>query len=58
MNLIEKSKENIIVVAHRGAAGGNIPCNTMAAYDIALMQGADMIEADVSRSCEDRKSVV
>ena len=50
MNLIEKSKENIIVVAHRGAAGGNIPCNTMAAYEIALKQGADMIEADVSCS--------
>lgn len=50
MNLIEKSKENIIIVAHRGAAGGNIPCNTMAAYEIALMQGADMIEADVSCS--------
>ena len=47
---IEKSKEKIIVVAHRGAAGGNIPCNTMAAYEIALKQGADMIEADVSCS--------
>lgn len=52
MNLIEKSKENIIIVAHRGAAGGNIPCNTIAAYDIALMQGADMIEADVSCSAD------
>ena len=49
-NLIEKSKVNIIVVAHRGAPGGNIPCNTMAAYEIALKQGADMIEADVSCS--------
>ena len=47
-NLIEKSKENIIIVAHRGSSGGNIPCNTMAAYEIALRQGADMIEADVS----------
>ena len=52
MNLIDKSKENIIVVAHRGAAGGNIPCNTMAAYEIALKQGADMIEADVSCSID------
>lgn len=52
MNLFDKSKENIIVVAHRGAAGGNIPCNTIAAYDIALMQGADMIEADVSCSAD------
>lgn len=49
-NLIEKSKENIIIVAHRGSSGGNIPCNTMAAYEIALRQGADMIEADVSCS--------
>lgn len=50
MSLIEKANENIIVVAHRGASGGNIPCNTMAAYEIALKQGADMIEVDVSCS--------
>ena len=49
-SLYEKAKENIIVVAHRGAAGGNIPCNTMTAYEIALKQGADMIEVDVSCS--------
>ncbi len=49
-NLHEKAKENIIIVAHRGAAGGNIPCNTLAAYEIALKQGADMIEVDVSCS--------
>ncbi len=49
-NIIEKSKENIIVVAHRGAPGGNIPCNTLTAYEIALKQGADMIEVDVSCS--------
>lgn len=46
-DLREKAKKNIIVVAHRGASGGNIPCNTMAAYEIALMQGADMLEIDV-----------
>lgn len=51
-NLHEKAKENIIIVAHRGAAGGNIPCNTMASYEIALKQGADMIEADVSCSAD------
>ncbi len=51
-NLYEKAKENIIIVAHRGVAGGNIPCNTMAAYEIALKQGADMIEADVSCSSD------
>ena len=46
-DLREKAKENIFVVALRGASGGNIPCNTMAAYEIALMQGADMLEIDV-----------
>ncbi len=49
-DLRQKAKENIIVVAHRGAAGGNIPCNTLASYEIALKQGADMIEVDVSCS--------
>lgn len=53
-DLIEKAKENIIVVAHRGASGGNIPCNTMVAYETALKQGADMIEVDVSRSADGR----
>lgn len=51
-NILEKAKENIIVVAHRGAAGGNIPCNTAASYEIALRQGADMIEVDVSCSAD------
>ncbi len=52
--LTDKAKENIIIVAHRGASGGNIPCNTLASYEIALRQGADMIEADVSVSADGR----
>lgn len=51
-DLREKAKENVIVVAHRGTAGGNIPCNTLASYEIALKQGADMIEVDVSISAD------
>ena len=51
-DLREKAKENIIVVAHRGVSGGNIPCNSLAAYEIALKQGADMIEVDVSVSAD------
>ena len=51
-DLREKAKENTIIVAHRGVTGGNIPCNTMAAYEIALKQGADMIEVDVSCSAD------
>lgn len=49
-NIYDKANENIIVVAHRGVSGGNIPCNTLTSYEIALKQGADMIEVDVSCS--------
>ncbi len=48
MNISETSKGKIIIVAHRGTFGGNIPCNTIASYEIALLQGADMIETDVN----------
>ena len=39
-----------LLAAHRGVCGANIPCNTIAAYEIALRQGADIIELDVSKS--------
>lgn len=39
-----------LLAAHRGVCGANIPCNTLAAYEIALRQGADVIELDVSKS--------
>lgn len=51
-NLREQALGKMMIVAHRGIAGGNIPCNTIAAYDAALCQGADMIELDVSRSTD------
>ena len=41
------AKEHKIIAAHRGVAGGNIPCNTLPAYEIALKQGADMLETDI-----------
>jgi len=47
------AKEKIIIVAHRGAAGGNIPCNTLSAYEIAIRHGADMVEIDVNKSADD-----
>ena len=37
-----------LLVAHRGVCGGNVPCNSMAAYQIAVAQGADVVEIDVS----------
>ena len=49
-NIQETAKEKVIIVAHRGTAGGNIPCNTLASYETALKQGADMIEIDVEMS--------
>ncbi|MBQ9112626.1 MAG: glycerophosphodiester phosphodiesterase family protein [Clostridia bacterium] len=42
------AEEKLLVVAHRGVFGGNIPCNTIASYEIGLKQGADMIETDVN----------
>ena len=51
-NLFDTAKKNIIIVAHRGTCGGNIPCNTLASYEIALKQGADMIEIDVEMSAD------
>ncbi len=38
------------LVAHRGVCGANVPCNTLTAYKIALKQGADVVEIDVSKS--------
>lgn len=52
MNLKETCKERVIITAHRGVFGGNIPCNTMPAFEIALKHGADMLEIDVDRTAD------
>lgn len=52
MNLYKAAQERIIITAHRGVSGGNIPCNTIAAYDAALAHGADMIEIDANISAD------
>ena len=46
----ETAAERVILCAHRGVWGGNIPCNNILAYDIAIAQGADMVEIDVTRA--------
>ena len=46
-----------LIAAHRGVCGGNIPCNTIESFDIALHQGADIIELDVSRSTDGKMYV-
>ncbi len=53
-DLYRAAKEKLLIVAHRGSFAGNIPCNTIAAYEIALKQGADMIEIDVSMTRDGR----
>lgn len=45
-------KNRPLIAAHRGTCGGNIPCNTIEAFDIALKQGAEIIELDLSRSSD------
>ena len=46
-DLRKDAADRLLIVAHRGVWGGNIPCNTIPAYESALRQGADMIEIDV-----------
>lgn len=45
-----KERNYPFLVAHRGVCGANVPCNSIAAYKIALSQGADVVEIDVSKS--------
>lgn len=41
-----------LICAHRGVAGGNVPCNTLAGFAGALTQGADIIELDITKSLD------
>lgn len=50
--LHEARKKGILVSAHRGVGGGNIPFNTLAGFEVALRQGADIIETDVIKSVD------
>ena len=40
----------VMVCAHRGSMGANVPCNSLEAFQIALNQGAEIIELDVTKS--------
>lgn len=53
MNLLELArKKKVLLAAHRGVSGGNIPCNSLQAFQIALNQKADIVELDVERSLD------
>lgn len=47
---LARKEKGILIAAHRGVAGGNIPCNTLPAFEAALRQGADILEMDVALS--------
>lgn len=42
----------ILIAAHRGMVAGNIPHNSIPAFEAALNQGADILETDVTLSGE------
>lgn len=48
LDLRAAAAERVLLAAHRGVSGGNIPCNTLEAYEIALRQGADIVEVDIA----------
>ena len=51
-NALQKARreKGVLIAAHRGVSGGNIPFNTMKAFDAALCQGADILETDITAS--------
>lgn len=52
VRLHEARKKGPLIAAHRGVGGGNIPFNTLEAFEVALKQGADIIETDVIKSAD------
>ena len=53
-NELQKARreKGVLIAAHRGVSGGNIPFNTIQAFEAALAQGADMLETDVTVSAD------
>ena len=53
MELLKLAKERgVLIAAHRGACGGNVPCNSAAAFKAAVNAGADIVELDVDSSSD------
>ena len=47
-----RKERGVLVAAHRGTSAGNIPPNSIAAFDIALKEGADILEMDLFKSAD------
>lgn len=43
-----RKKNGILIATHRGMVCGNIPHNTIPAFEAALLQGTDIIETDIT----------
>ncbi len=56
-SIFDNSRDRVLLCAHRGVSGANIPCNSMAAFKAAVMSGADMIELDVTKSIDGKHYV-
>lgn len=54
---VKSAKKKVLVVAHRGASGYE-PENTFASFDLAVGQGADMLELDVHLTKDDVAVVI
>lgn len=46
--LTKRQQDGVLIATHRGMVVGNIPHNTFAAFNAALLQGTDIIETDVT----------
>ena len=51
-NFLQQARQQrgVLIAAHRGVSGGNIPFNTIKAFEAALCQGADILETDITSS--------
>ncbi len=45
-------KKGVMVAAHRGLCGANIPCNTIPAFEIAVANGASIVELDLFKTAD------
>ncbi|MBO5221446.1 MAG: glycerophosphodiester phosphodiesterase family protein [Clostridia bacterium] len=47
-------KRGVLLAAHRGSCGTNVPCNSREAFQVALNYDADIVELDVENSSDGR----
>ena len=47
-----RKEKGVLVAAHRGMSAGNSPPNSIAAFEIALRDGADILEMDLFKSLD------